>query len=145
MLLTRVSNLPILIACLLVSACGGTSKAPLVISDIVITAPMPGRHMSAGYLSLTNNTDEAISISRVVSPQFEAVEIHESLLEDGVAKMRRIPELSIPPNSTVTLERGGKHLMLMRPTGSIEVVTLNFYSGASMLLGITAPVSPRNQ
>jgi copper(I)-binding protein len=145
MLLTRVSNRPILIACLLLSACGGTSKAPLVISDIVITAPMPGRQMSAGYLSLTNNTDEAIRISRVVSPQFETVEIHESLLEDGVAKMRRIAELSIPPNSTVSLARGGKHLMLMRPNGNIDVVTLNFYSGDAMLLGMAAPLSTRNQ
>ena len=145
MLLTRMSILAMLIVCLLVSACGGTSKAPLVISDIVITAPMPGRDMSAGYLSLTNNTDKAINISRVVSPQFEAVEIHESLLDDGVAKMRRIPKLSIPPNSTVSLERGGKHLMLMRPTGSNEVVKLNFYSGASMLLDVAAPVSQRNQ
>ena len=75
---------------------------------------MPGQQMSAGYLSLTNNTGEAISISRVVSPQFEAVEMHESLLENGVAKMRRIPQLTVPPNSTVSLERGGKHLMLKR-------------------------------
>ncbi len=100
--------------------------------------------MSAGYFALTNNTDGVITISSVVSPEFESVEIHESLLENGVAKMRRIPELSIPANSTLTLERGGKHLMLMRPTGSANQITLNFLSGDTLLLGVQASISSRN-
>ena len=100
--------------------------------------------MSAGYFSLTNNTDDVITVSSVVSPEFESVEIHESLLENGVAKMRRIPELSIPPRSTVTLERGGKHLMLRRPVGNPAQVSLNFLSEDTLLLGIQAPISSRN-
>ena len=67
---------------------------PLVAADVVITVPMPGALVSAGYLSLTNTTPETIRISHVVSPQFAAAEIHKSTLEDGVAKMRRIPELA---------------------------------------------------
>ena len=141
------NKLPILvvvIVCLLMSACSDASKPPLVATDIVITEPLPGKRMSAGYLSLTNNTDVAITISSVVSPEFEAVEIHESLLEDGVAKMRRIPVLSIPAGATLTLERGGKHLMLMRPTGDTQQVTLNFHSGDAILLGVDAQIIPRN-
>ena len=130
-----------LLACLLLAACGGEAKPPLVATDIVITQPMPGRHMSAGYISLTNNTDAAINITHVVSPDFETVEMHESLLEDGIAKMRRIEELLIPANSTVSLERGGKHLMLMRPTGPLETVSLGFYSGDTLLLNLNVPVS----
>ena len=100
--------------------------------------------MSAAYFALTNNTDDVISISRVVSPEFESVEIHESLVENGVARMRRIPELLIPANSTVTFERGGKHLMLRRPVGTATQVSLNFLSGETILLGIQAPISSRN-
>jgi len=100
--------------------------------------------MSAGYFALTNNTDDVITVSSVVSPEFESVEIHESLLENGVAKMRRIPELSIPARSTVTFEPGGKHLMLKRPVGNAAQVSLNFLSGDTLLLGIQAPISPRN-
>ncbi len=133
-----------LIVCLFVAACGGAEQAPLIASDIVVTEPLPGRHMSAGYVSFTNNTSDAINITHVVSPEFEAVEMHESLVEDGVAKMRRIEELVIPANSSVSLQRGGKHLMLMRPTGALDTVSLGFYSGDTLLLNVNAPISRRS-
>ena len=133
-----------LVLCLLLAACGGETKAPLLASDIVITEPMPGRNMSAGYVSFTNNTSDAINITHVASPEFEAVEMHESLVEDGVAKMRRIKELTIAANSSVSLQRGGKHLMLMRPTGALDTVSLSFYSGDTLLLNVSAPISRRD-
>ena len=136
--------LAVLCFCKLMSACGAEPKPPLVATDIVIIAPMPGKNMSAGYLSLTNNTNDSISITSASSPDFESVEIHESLLDDGVAKMRRIPELSIPAKTTVSLERGGKHLMLMRPTGTPTQVTVSFQNGDTTLLSVRAPVTPRN-
>ena len=132
-----------LIVILLLVACSGEPKAPLVASDIVVTASMPGGSMSAGYISLRNNTDIEIRISKITSPAFEKIEIHESTLEDGIAKMRRIEALSIPPNSSVTLENGGKHLMLMRPTTSAEVVSLSFYSDDTVILSVIAPITPR--
>ncbi len=95
--------------------------------------------MSAGYLTLRNNTDHEIRVTRVTSPQFAAVEIHESLLENGVAKMRRVDTLRIPASSTITLQRGGKHLMLMHPTGDTgdpDTVYLNFHDDDTLLLGV---------
>jgi copper(I)-binding protein len=134
-----------LIAILLLVACSGEPKAPLVASDIVVTASMPGGSMSAGYISLRNNTDIEIRISKITSPAYEKIEIHESTLEDGIAKMRRIEALSIPPNSSVTLENGGKHLMLMRPTTSTDTVSLSFYSDDTIILSVNAPITPRNK
>ena len=131
----------VVFASVLLSACGGEVGAPLVAADVVINAPLPGRHMSAGYISFTNNTDVEINISRVVSPQFAAVEIHESVLEDGIAKMRRIDVLTIAAQSSVTLEPGGKHLMLMRPDNALDSVSLNFYSGDTLLLSVNAPIT----
>ena len=97
--------------------------------------------MSAGYLSLNNNTNATITISHVTSPEFTAVEIHESQLVDGVAKMRKINTLSISAKSTVSLESGGTHLMLMRPNAAIDQVSLNFYSGDSLLLNVTTQLT----
>lgn len=128
----------------MLGACGDEAKPPLVASDIVIIESIPGGRMSAGYFSLRNNTNVAIRISKITSPEFETVEIHESTLENGIAKMRRIEELSIPANSSVTLENGGKHLMLMRPTAAIETVALSFYSDGAVILSVTAPVTSRN-
>ena len=97
--------------------------------------------MSAGYLSISNNSDDLVSISRVESPQFGSVQFHESVLEDGIAKMRPLDGLRIPAQSTLTLERGGKHLMLMQPSATSGQVSLIFYSGEFMILAVTAPLS----
>ncbi|MBT8091216.1 MAG: copper chaperone PCu(A)C [Gammaproteobacteria bacterium] len=99
---------------------------------------MPGTGMSAGYLSLTNNTEQKISITRVASAQFASVQLHESTLENGVARMRAIPELEIRAGETVTLQRGGKHLMLMRPTGPADIVSLQFFDDENLVLSIEA-------
>lgn len=126
------------IAALLVGACSAESGPALVATDIVVTRPMPGMGMSAAYLSLTNNSDRTVSITRVTSAQFESVELHESTIEDGVARMRAVPKLEIPAGATVTLQRGGKHLMLMRPTGTADTLVLHFYDGQDLILTVDA-------
>ncbi|MGB5336335.1 MAG: copper chaperone PCu(A)C [Woeseiaceae bacterium] len=128
----------LLCALLLFAACGGDPQPPLVASDVLITRPMPGMTMSAGYLSLTNNTDTTLRITRVVSAQFESVQLHETTIEDGVARMRSLSALEIPAGETVTLRRGGKHLMLMRPTVASDTVSLSFLDGDSPLLSVDA-------
>ncbi len=130
--------------CLLIVACGSEPQPPLVATDVEITATMPGGKMSAGYLSLRNNSDEAISITRVTSPEFEAVEIHTSFIEDGISKMRRSGELIIAPGNAVTLQRGGMHLMLMRPTGTSNDISLSFYDEKMLLLTVHTSITPRN-
>ncbi len=120
---------------LLIAGCG-QPQAPLVATGVDITRPMPGMRMGAAYFVLTNNTDEPIRITGVTSPQFAAVEIHETRIEDGIARMREIDALVVPPRGNVTLERGGKHLMLMRPGDLGEVVTLLLMSDDVPLLTI---------
>ncbi len=101
--------------------------------------------MSAGYMALSNNSDEVIRISSITSPQYGSIEMHETTIEDDVARMRAVEELIIGPGETVRLERGGKHLMMMRPIDNIETVTLNLHSGDLLLLSLrTSPSSPGN-
>jgi hypothetical protein len=129
---------PVTLMILLASLIAGCSveRAPLVATDIVVSRPMPGTTMSAGYLSLTNNTTQAIRITRVSSPEFASVAMHESVLEDGMARMFPLGEVTILPGKTVEFARGGKHLMLMHPLDNIESVTLEFYAGKAMLLSV---------
>ena len=120
---------------ILVASCGA-DQPPLVASEVEITRPMPGRHMSAGYLVLTNNTAEAIRITNVTSPQFGSIEIHETTVEDGVARMRRLEELVVPARQRVRLERGGKHLMLMQARELGDSVSLQLFGDGVPLLAI---------
>jgi len=117
----------VILLTVLLSACGAP-EPPLVVSELEITQPMPGMKMSAGFLVITNNTDEATRITKVSSPQFESVEVHETTLTDGVSRMRKLEALVVPAQSSVILERGGKHLMLMQPRGMQDSVTLQFFN-----------------
>lgn len=123
---------------LLLSACGGSPQPDLVATDIVVTRPMPGKAMSAAYLTLSNNSDRTIIITRVTSNEYSVVQIHETTIEDGIARMRPLSQLEIPPGGNVKLERGGKHLMLMRPTGQSEEISLQFYDGETLLLSLNS-------
>ena len=72
-------------------------------------------------------------ITKMFAPQ---VEMHETTVEDGVARMREIPALEVADGETVVFERGGKHLMLMKPVGTPGMITLNFYSDDVLLLSV---------
>ena len=116
-------------------------QAPLVATDVSIKEPLPGMQMTAGYLSLTNNTSQLITIARVTSPQFGSVEMHESVVEDGIARMYPLGELTILAGKTVQFEPGGKHLMLMRPVGEFQSVTLEFHANKTVLLTVNVALS----
>lgn len=123
---------------LMLAACSEQSDPPVVASNIVVTAPAPGMPVAAAYLDITNQSGSAIRITSVTSPDYELVEMHETTIEDGVARMRAIPALAIENGETVTFERGGRHLMLMRPLDSPDIVTLNFHSENLLLLSVSA-------
>jgi len=125
----------VLLLALLLAACGAP-EPPLVVSELEITKPMPGMRMSAGFLVISNNTGETTRITKVSSPQFEAVEIHETTVTDGISRMRELDAIEIPARSSVVLERGGKHLMLMRPLDLQGSVTLRFFSGDLPVLSV---------
>lgn len=120
---------------LLVSACLN-QQAPLVASDISIARPMPGMQMTAAYMTLTNNTTQQISISEITSPEFGSVQMHETVIEDGIASMRRLREVSIAAGGSVVFEPGAKHLMLMQLQGNPEHVTLEFHASDAVLLSV---------
>jgi hypothetical protein len=121
---------------LLLMACA-ESQAPLAVSNVIVTQPVPGMAMSAGYFKLTNNSGQAIDITHITSPEFASVEMHETVIENEVARMIALGTLMLQPGETVSFEPGGKHLMLMRPSDSIESVTLQFFASESLLLSVT--------
>ena len=128
-----------ILTAIVLGSCSDQS-APLVARDIEITAPRPGANMSAGYLTLANTTDAAIRIDGVTSPQFGRVEIHESIVEGDVARMRRLSHITVGANESVILARGGRHLMLMQPEEDPETVTLVFYTGDAPVLSVAAAI-----
>jgi hypothetical protein len=126
-----------LLSFFLMIACS-TERPPLLVEELQLARPLPGTRMSAGYLTLTNNSDQPISITRVHSAQLESVEMHESVLEDGVSRMYKLKEVAILPGHSVNFRPGGKHLMLRYGTAIPAELTLQFYAGETLLLSVGA-------
>ena len=104
----------------LLAACEKNGSS-ISLNNLEIYAPLPGNTVTSGYTKITNNTDVAISIDSITSPDFETVEIHETIIVNGIARMIEIEQLKIPANNDVVLKRGGKHFMFFDPTKNINI------------------------
>ena len=69
----------------------------------------------AGYLTLHNPTQAPVSVIGAHSAAFASVEIHRSVMQDGMMQMQRVPRLEIGAGETLRLAPGGLHLMMMQP------------------------------
>lgn len=77
-------------------------------------APPVSRVMVA-YMTLKNTGSEAIEIVHAESDLYSSIEFHETIHQDGMARMVRYDSLKIAANKKLELKRGGAHLMLFNP------------------------------
>ena len=133
--------------CVLAIACSPPDAAPLSISNVVVLEPLTGKGLTAGYLTLDNNSNQPIAIERVTSPQFANVEMHETVIKDGVARMVSLAPLIVDRHSSVLFEPGGKHLMMSGAPHEVVPglpVTVEFHYDTSGLLIVATSVSSRD-
>lgn len=106
---------------LLVLAAQGAAPQAVKAGSMVITAVRSrvtpaGAPVAGGYLTLTNQGQQA---DRLVSASVEIAdltEIHEMATKDGVMTMRALPDgLTIKPGETVDFKPGSFHLMFLKP------------------------------
>ena len=119
-----------------------SSYAELDVVDAWINDLPPSVPVRAGYMTLHNSGESTLNILSVQSDAFAQIEIHRSVMQDGMMRMEPITTLSIAPGSTVHLAPGGYHLMMMqplrptRPGDNIDVV-LHLDDGSEKHLTMT--------
>ena len=104
-------------------------------------ATPPGAKVGAGFMQLRN----AGAADRVVgasSPVAARVEMHVTVREGEVMKMREVKAFDLPAGGTFELKPGGAHLMLMdlkRPLKKGETVplTLKLEKGGELKLELS--------
>ena len=107
---------------------------PLRIIDPRLRQPLPGTTRTAGYFTLENLGAEALVLVALESPLLDRIEIHETVETEGRVRMERLEALRLPAGGTVTLQPGGKHLMVFGISDALPAeveVTLKFLSGKS--------------
>ena len=102
----------------------------------------PTLPVRAGYMNIFNPGSKAVSIVSVTSDAFKNIEVHQTIVQDGLVRMEQVQDLTIEPNSQLNLEPGGIHLMMMHPTeitspGDKIQVTIEFSDGSQQSLIFT--------
>ena len=122
-------------------ACGEN----LEITDAWVRPTMEGKDMTAAFFKVKNNGGEAHKLTSV-SLQDAIGEIHTTVEENGVFRMRHALEVEIPAGETVEFRPGSFHIMLMKQKqplkeGDTATMTLHCENGRSVTT--TMPVKSR--
>ena len=96
---------------------GGTPT--LSVHDAWARPSMPGQTMSAVYAVVENPGVTPVAITGLGCDVARSSELHESLEENGIVRMRPVPKLEVPAGGRVELRPGGYHVMLMGLTRTL--------------------------
>jgi copper(I)-binding protein len=134
---------------LALAACGETSEQapaanPVLHVENAWAAPTPGGvDVSAGYLTLVNDTTAEDALVSASSPRAERVEVHEMTMEGGVMQMRAAPRLPIPAGGSVELAPSGRHLMfygVAQPFAEGETIPVRLTFERAGAIDVSLPV-----
>lgn len=104
-------------------------------SDASVRLPAVSGRPAAGYVMVM--ADKADTLVGVSSPQAGRIEMHTTIAENGVMRMRQEKALAVPAGGMLHMSPGGAHLMLfdlapgLKAGGTIPL-TLSFQSGAKV-------------
>ncbi|MCK8783445.1 copper chaperone PCu(A)C [Roseomonas sp. NAR14] len=129
------------------AALGALLLAPLALAtparaaDITVEGPWARAAVQGGtggvFLTLRNAGAQPDRLLSAASPVARAAELHETVRDGEVMRMRPVTAIEVPAGGTVTLRPGSLHLMLVRLSqalrqGTTVPVTLNFERGGSL-------------
>ena len=86
-------------------------EAGIQVDHVWSRAAMAG-HEGVVYLTITD-TGTPDTLTGITTPVAAKADLHESIDDHGVMKMRPVASLPIEPGKPVTLAPGGYHIMLM--------------------------------
>ena len=91
------------------------AHAELTFADPWLRAAPPVSPTMAGYVTLNNSGDEAVTITGVSTSAAGHTMLHDvESAADGSRRMVHLHHLEIPARGSVPLTPGGRHLMLMK-------------------------------
>ena len=116
-----------------------SASAAVVVDKAWARATPPGTQVGVVYANLrSDRADALVSLESAVA---ERAELHASINEAGMMKMRMLSSLELPANTAVSLRPGGTHIMLTGLRASLAAgtsfdVTLRFRSAAPLTIRV---------
>lgn len=119
------------------------NEANITVEDAWISEAPPVSKVMVAYMTIINNGDKPIAITNAGSYTYSSIEFHETIHEDGMARMVRYGEIPIPAHGKVQFKRGGKHFMLFNPTKHLkagDIVKMKLTTSDKKTKVISVPV-----
>ena len=116
---------------------------PVTVRAATVAAVPPSIKDSAAYMTLTNSSDQPVKLVGVTTPLAAHPMLMVTTKGGGMMGMKMTPSLTIPARGTLTLQRGGDHVMLMglkRPLKVGETVLLTLKTADGRALKVSATV-----
>lgn len=121
------------------------SAGDLVVSAAWARATPPGATVGAAYLTIENRGAEDDRIVSAASPAARSAGLHETIEENGVARMRPLPWLALPAGAKLEMKPGATHVMMMglaRPIAEGDDLTLTLVFEKAGSLTVPVEVAP---
>ena len=95
------------------AACGadGTQTQGLHVENGWATPTPGGVNVSAGYVTIVNDSGAADALVAANSTRAANVDLHEMSMNGPIMQMRSVASVDIPAHESVTLSPGSAHLM----------------------------------
>ncbi len=127
----------LLIASLLTST---LAQADVEISDARVRAVPPGQKMTGAFMDIKNSGAD-LKVVSAESSISKVVELHTHIKDGDVMRMRKVPAIELPANSTTHLKPGGLHVMFIGLKETLKIdqkidLQLNFSDGSSQSLEV---------
>jgi periplasmic copper chaperone A len=127
----------------LLTACEVNNRVAVI--DAWARSNVPGQSVGAAYMTFISADDS--TFIRAETPIASSVEIHSMTMDNGVMKMRMLPEMPLKAGKEEKLAPGGFHLMLFDlkkqlKAGEQVELTLTFRdaSGKVTQQNVTLPI-----
>ena len=115
----------------------------LVVNDPWIRSAPPNAPALGAFMVLENHSDAEVSVVDARSSlQVDRVELHRSMMTDGVMKMIPQKSIPVPAHSSTVLKPGSWHVMLIGPKkvpamGEVVQLTLVLGDGSEQVVAAT--------
>ena len=88
-------------------------NANLLVENARAKSTIPGIKVSAGYLKLTNNSNQSMRFTGVKTSAAKYTEFHKMVMRDSKMAMRKVDEIEIKAKQSFEFKPNGYHLMFM--------------------------------
>ena len=113
----KITSIFILVALLISSA---ATASGVEIDDQWVREAPPGMQMLAGYMTIENKSKKDVVLTGASSSAFGSIELHHTVIKNGMASMTQQESITIPANSEFEFKPKSYHLMLMKPKKQLK-------------------------